>query len=164
MYCNVITSFVHTNGGIPLNECLFVLIGTEHNCFWVHEKSTSSIKSWWKTDTSSMVIRRSSIQRGRYTDCRCLHVQPDKHNIPSGSSDCSTSQYGGAQPGLQWHLLSWLQTCQGSHSQSCHVVMAHNAPKCCEINKRLTPWLLHLAEQSFGPYTFMFLMFWHRWL
>lgn len=49
MYRNVITSFVQTNGGIPLNECLFVLNGTEHNCLRVHEKSTSSIKSWWKT-------------------------------------------------------------------------------------------------------------------
>lgn len=42
--------------------------------------------------------------------------------IPSGSSDCSTAQKGGAQPGSQWHLLSWLQTCQRSHAQSCHGV------------------------------------------
>uniref|UniRef100_A0A8C4DJ37 Erlin-1 n=1 Tax=Dicentrarchus labrax TaxID=13489 RepID=A0A8C4DJ37_DICLA len=45
MYCNVITAFVRTNGGIPLYECLFVLSGTEHNCLRVLVKPISSIKS-----------------------------------------------------------------------------------------------------------------------
>lgn len=26
VYCNIVTSFVRTNRGIPLNQCLFVLI------------------------------------------------------------------------------------------------------------------------------------------
>lgn len=41
MYCNIITAFVQTNWGIPLNQFLFVCIRTEHNCLRVHEKSIS---------------------------------------------------------------------------------------------------------------------------
>lgn len=41
--CNIITVFVWTNRGIPLNQCLFVFTRTECNCLRVHEKSIPSL-------------------------------------------------------------------------------------------------------------------------
>lgn len=39
--------------------------------------------------------------------------------IPSVSSDSFMSQKGGAQPGSQWHVLSWLHTCQNDLTVNC---------------------------------------------
>lgn len=83
--------------------------------------------------------------------------------VPSGISDSSTLQKGGAQLGWQWHLFSWLQTCETELS---HIMLSWlcRAPKCCKVYEFLTPWLLHLTEQLSVPYTFKFLMSWHLWL
>lgn len=45
-----------------------------------------------------------------------------------------------------------------THTQSVMLSWLYGAPKRCEVNRLLTPWLLHLAEQSLVPYTFMFWM------
>lgn len=158
MYCNTITAFVQTNRGIPLDQCLFVLIGTERNCLRVYEKSTSSIQSWWET------AEEEQTQTAMWSFKGQAYREANTCMLPSFCSECGTSQKGGAQPWSQWHLFSWLQTCRRSNSQSVMLVWLYSALKCCEVNKFLTPWLLHLAEHSFVPYAFMLLMSWHRWL
>lgn len=99
MYCNIITAIVQTNWGIPLNQCLFASTRTERNCSRVHEKlillnlsEKQSIKGAETVTWNSVVIKRSD----KGADAQML-----TSTLPSGSSDCCTSQKGGAQPGWQ---------------------------------------------------------------
>lgn len=133
-----------------------------------------SVKMWWKTqqrrNRRKQPCARAGTHKHRHSrrlingltvSSACAAQTSAVCTIPSGSSDRSTLQKGGAQPGSQWHLLSWLQTCQRSQKVSQCVCFPEVAKS---VNEPLTPWLLHLAEQSFVPYAFMLLMSWQRWL
>lgn len=145
MYCNVITSFVQANGGIPLNECLFVLIGTEHNCLKVHEKSTSQVfnlgeKQWrqaaWSlegqpyTEADTQTVganmgHKTSITylQAAQTAAHCSKAAPSQ-----GYSDTCSHGYKPARDHTHSHvMLSWLTMLQ-------NVARLTNVlPHCCCI-------------------------------
>lgn len=101
-----------TSGGIPLNHRQDV---STNRAQLFYGFMRILLKCWNVTGEKEMQAATcrscgptsEGIQWGWWTDSCCA-----KWTVPLGTSDISRLQKGGAQPGSQWHLLSWLQTCK----------------------------------------------------